>query len=76
MFTTLDEEQFYFSHHTVYPADLLLTSESESNLKHILCQVLQKHRAFSPTSHEELKLLTKLLTQIQNSQTVFTYTEP
>lgn len=75
MFTTLDEEQFYFSHHTVYPVDLL-TSESESNLKHILCQVLQKRRAFSPTSHEELKLLTKLLTQIQNSQIVFTYTEP
>lgn len=75
MFTTLDEEQSYFSHHTIYPVDLL-TSESESNLKHILCQVLQKLSAFAPTSHEELKLLTKLLTQIQNSQIVFTFTEP
>lgn len=75
MFTTLDEEQSYFSHHTVYPVDLL-TSESEANLKHILCQVLQKLSTFSPTSHEELRLLTKLLTQIQNSQIVFTYIEP
>lgn len=75
MFTTLDEEQSYFSHHTVYPVDLL-TFESESTLKHNLCQVLQKLRAFSPTSHEELKRLTKLLTHIQNSQIVFTYTEP
>lgn len=35
-----------------------------------------KARAFSPTSHEEMKLLTKLLAQIQNSQIVFSYTEP
>lgn len=71
MFTTLDQEQPYFSHHAAYPL-ALLKSESEWNLKHILCQILQKLREFFL---QGMKLITKLLSPIQNSQIAVSYTE-